>query len=388
MLQPVGAGVSAILALGVLVIALRRDQFSSIASFGAGAGVAALVSVAVGGGTTFAYTTGAEERQHAVRVVRNVVVIPSLVAATSIATVLYDAIGDLNPIGVAAGGLATAASVGAELDSCYLRRNLRTGQLFAADLLNRAVAFTAIALATSFALAMLAGAVARASLLWILTRSDPSRTGRRRISKKALALAYEVKLTGLSIMYSICDRVGALTAPAVAPLPVAAGFVAMLSAQQNISGVLVTGLQTTLAARSQQRMQLLWANRLDAVLVLAGVVTAAGMIAFEEQLGDALGLGGQSDAADYWVAIAILIPASLASRLFEFRFLTTGQTRNALVARTAAVTVAVGAAIAALVNAELSLLAFGLLAAEAASVISSLVLRAAHHPRRRGKRLC
>ena len=386
LLQPAGAAIGAVFAFGVLMVATQEGQFASIASFGAGAGTAALASVAVGGGTTFAYTTGAAPRQRAVRIVRGTIVLPSIVLATALAVLLYAGLGNLDPLGVVAGGLSTCASVGAELDASYLRRHLRTGRLLVADTINRVIAFGLIVFGVPFAFAMLGGAISRMLLLWVFTRADPSRERTLRITRSTLALAYEFKLTSLSVLYSLCDRIGALTAPAASPIPVAGGFVAVLSAQQNASGVLITGLQTTLAARSQQRSQLSWANRLDLLFVAFGVAAAAAMIAWQVPLTEFLGLGTASEPGQYWVAVALLIPASIASRCFEFRFLTTSASGKAVAARAVAASVAIGAAAIAVVGAEIAVLASGLLVAEIASVLVSVGLVLTRYIRmRRGR---
>lgn len=381
LLQPLGAAIGALFAFGVLIIATRQGQFSSIAAFGAGAGVAAIVSVVVGGGTTLAYTTGTIPRQRAVRVVRSVIVLPAVTLAIGIAVVAYSVWGYLDALAVMAGGLSTLASVGAELDASYLRRRLRTGRLFTADVLNRLLAFGLIVLGVPFAFAMLGGALSRALLLRLFTRSDPSRTRELRIDKPALALAYEAKMTSLSVLYSACDRIGALAAPVVMPVSVAGGFVAVLSAQQNVSGVLLTGLQTTLAARSQQRKRLNWANHLDLLFVGGGLMVAAVMIAAQEPLVRFLGLDGASQPGLYWIALALLIPASLTSRLFEFRFLSSTASHKAVAARSIAALVALGAAALVLSGSDPSILSGGLLIAEVASVLTSVTLLAAQHVR-------
>jgi hypothetical protein len=201
-----------------------------------------------------------------------------------------------------------------------------------------------------------------------------------------LRLAYEAKLTSLSVLYAVSDRVGALTAPIISPVPVAGGFVAVLSAQQSASGVLMTGLQTTLAARSQQRSQLGWANRLDLLFVAAGLMAAAAMIVWQEPLVDFLRLDAESELQAYWVPIALLIPASLASRVFEFRCLTTNATKRAVTSRAVATVVVVGASVMALVSLQIGVLAQGLLVAEVASVLTSAVTLVVQNVRTEGGR--
>ncbi len=371
LLEPLGAAIGAILALAVLTAATRQGQFTSIASFGAGAAVAALTSVAVGGGTTLAYTTGSTERQRAVRAIRRAIVLPAILTATAGAMVIYTAFGDLDPLGVLAGGISTSAGVSAELDASFLRRHLKTGQLISVSILNRGIALAAIILGMNFAFAMLAGAVSRALFLSVLTRNDQSRDAGFRINKSIMSLAYEPNLTGLSILYSVCDRVGALVAPATATIPIAGGFVAVLSAQQNASGVLMSGLQTTLAARSQQRSILKWASRLDLVFVLAALAGASLMIAAEERLITILALETSSEPGKYWGALAMLIPASIASRVFDFHFIASGMPRNALASRAVATIVALSAAGVALIGSQIAVLANGLLIAEIASILTS-----------------
>lgn len=383
LLQPLGGVIGALIAFGVLTVATRQGQFASIASFGAGAGVAALASVAVGGGTTIAYTTGTTKRQRAVRVVRNTIVLPAILIATALAVWLYSVLGHLEPLGVLAGGLSTSAGVGAELDSSYLRRHLMTGRLLVVDILNRLIAFGFIVGGIPFAFAMLAGAVARASLLKWLTRTDPSREAGLQISRSVLALAYEPKLTSLSILYSICDRLGALAAPATAPIPVAGGFTAVLSAQQSVSGVLMSGLQTTLATRSQLRSRLSWADHLDLFFVAVALAGAALMIAWREPLIGFLALDTTSNPDAYWNLIALLIPASIASRVLDFRFLTESEPRNAVISRGMATCVAVGFAATAVVNSRIAVLASGLLIAEGTAVLVSFGLMGMKHFRLR-----
>lgn len=383
LLEPLGAAIGAILALAVLTAATRQGQFTSIASFGAGAAVAALTSVAVGGGTTLAYTTGTTERQRAVRAIRRAIVLPAILIATAGAMAIYSALGDLDPLGVLAGGISTSAGVSAELDASFLRRHLKTGQLISISILNRGIALAAILLGMNFAFAMLAGAVSRALLLSVLTRGDQSRDAGFHINRSIMSLAYEPNLTGLSILYSVCDRVGALVAPAAATIPVAGGFVAVLSAQQNASAVLMSGLQTTLAARSQQRSVLKWANRLDLVFVFAALAGASLMIVAQDPLIAILALETSSEPGRYWNALAMLIPASIVSRVFDFHFLASGKARNALVSRAVATIVAVSAAGFALFSSQLAVLASGLLVAEIASILTSLSLVTFSHLRKR-----
>lgn len=373
-LQPLGGAIGAIIGLGVLTVATRQAQFTSIASFGAGAGVAALASVAVGGGTTLAYTTGAIERQRAVRVVRNMIVLPVILIATAVAVAVYSGVGRLDPFGVIAGGLSISANVSAELDSSYLRRRIKTGQLFIVDVLNRGIAFGAIILGVQFAYAMMAGALSRALLLRVLTKADPSRESGYRLSRIVFTLAYEAKLTTLSILYSVCDRVGALAAPAAAPIPIAGGFMAVLSAQQSGSGVLMSGVQATLAARSQLREKLRWADLLDVLFVLAGLAGAVIVIVARNPLIGFLGLEAASDPDEYWIAVALLIPASIASRVIDFRFLAVGETLKAVITRAIASCVAVSAAIAAMATSQIAVLANGLLIAEGTALLTSMGL--------------
>ena len=380
-LQPLGGAIGAIIGLGVLTVATRQAQFTSIASFGAGAGVAALASVAVGGGTTLAYTTGTVERQRAVRVVRNTIVLPVILIATAVAVAVYSGIGRLDALGVFAGGLSTSANVSAELDSSYLRRRIKTGQLFVVDVLNRGVAFGAIILGVPFAHAMLAGAFSRALMLKVLTRSDPSREAGYRLGRSVFALAYEAKLTTLSILYSVSDRVGALAAPAAASIPIAGGFMAVLNAAQSGSGVLMSGVQATLAARSHLRARVRWADFLDVLFVLAGLTGAVIVIVARNPLIDFLGLGTASNPDEYWITVALLIPASIASRVMEFRFLAIGEALKAVIARAMATCVAVSAAIAAMATSEIAVLANGLLIAEGTALLTSIVLVGANYLR-------
>ncbi|GAB2517505.1 hypothetical protein GCM10027064_13970 [Microbacterium petrolearium] len=370
-----GSVIAAVIALGVLVVATNQGQFASITSFAAGAGVAALTSVLVGGGTTFAYMTGGVEQQHAVRVVRALVVLPAVVLASGAAAGLYAGLGALHLLGVLAGGLSTLASVGAELDAAYLRRHLRTWHLLAADIAGRLMSLVIVVGGVDFAYAMAGGAILRAGMLYFAARNDPARPGPKLLHKKVLTLAYETKLTSTSILYSACDRLGSLIGPLVAPIPVAGGFQAVLSSQQNASGALVSGLQTTLAVRAQHRLNLKWASRVDALLLAAALFAAVVMVVWREPLTSFLGLAAMSRPEAYWVALAALIPAAVASRMFEFQFMAAGQTKHAMLSRTAATAVGIVGGIVALANGSIEVLAWGLLGAEVTSVLTSASAR-------------
>lgn len=373
LLQPLGSVVSAVFAFGVLIVATRQGQFLSIASFGAGAAVAALASVAAGGGTTLAYTTGDVNRQHAVRMVRVTIVLPVVGAATVVAAALYSSWGQLDAWAVLAGGGSTLLGVGAELDTAFLRRRLRTGSLLTVDTGNRIVAFTAIALGAPFSIAMLTGALARSLALRLLAGDDPARVGYIRLNRTVLRLAYEAKLTTLSILYSVCDRLGALVAPVVASVQVAGGYVSVLNAQQNASGILMTGLQTTLAARAEQRTRLRWASVLDIVFIGIALVGAGTMILLKQPLVTLLGLASVSGPNSYWTPVALLIPASIAARVLDFRFLLENVSRISVVSRASATAVALGAAGLAIANSKIGMLAWGMLLGEVVGLLTSIV---------------
>lgn len=382
-LQPLGALVGAVFGFGVLVVATRDGQFASIASFGAGAGVAALASVVAGGGTTLRYTTGERVRQSAVRKVRAKIVLPVVAIATLVAVLIYSGPGNLVPAAVAAGGLSTAAGVGAELDAAFLRRRLWTGRLFLGDTVHRGLAFTLVLVGSDFAYAMLLGSVVRALLLRIFAAEDPSRSAGLWLTRTELRHAYETRLTSLSILYSLCDRVGVLASAWVAPVPVAGGFVATVNAQQSWAGVLMTGVQTTLAARSEQRSALRWARWMDLMMVATGAVVAAVMIAWREPLLDFLGLDETTQPEKYWTAVVLLIPAALGSRVLEFHFLSVRNPANAVFVRGIATIVAVASASAAVVRTDISVLANGLLVGECASIVIALVLISFRQPQSR-----
>ncbi len=356
------------------MVATRDGQFLSIASYAAGSGVAALTSVLVGGGTTLAFTTGDLRRQSAVRRVRVAVVLPVIGLATGIGAFAYSNLGVLSVPGVVAGGLATLFAVGAEIDASYMRRVLRTPSLVTIDILHRALAFFTILVGFDYAIAMLLGAIIRSISLRIVTRADPSRSPLKMSVEEIFRLAYDRKLTSLSILYALTDRVSSILAPLVAPVPVAGGYIATVSAQQNASGVIMNGVQTTLASRSQQNRKLVWANKVDMVFVTISFVAGIAIASAKDPLVELLGFDYSTQPEAYWIAVSFLIPASICSRVIDFRMLI-GETPWVPVVSRAVATGVIGVSITfAYSSASVGILATGILLGEISSIVTATCL--------------
>lgn len=372
LLQPAGTAIGAMLALVTLLVATNKGQFTSIASYGAGVAIAAIVAAVVGGGTTLAFTTGNEERQRAVRNVRKSVVVPSIVLSTGGAVVVYSVINDLQPLAVVAGGIATASTVSAELDASYLRRKLRTVGLFSGDLASRATALLLIVIGVEFAYVMLAGSLIRSSMLSVFARRDPTRKFKFRLSKSDMAQAYEVKLTSLSIAYVLADRIGALVVPFTSSPVVAGGYNAVIGIQQNISGVIMSGVQTVLAIRTERGSELRWTLRLEFLFVLLAGTACAVMLMFSDQLMRLLGLSSLNEPHSYWTAIAALIPLALLSRVLDFQFIAKGKAHVAALSRITATAVILLGALIGVLNTDIEIVVWALVIGELASVLTSV----------------
>lgn len=364
LLQPSGAAICAVIALVALILATRQGQLEEIASYAAGAAVASIASVLAGGGTTLAYTTGGDPQRRAVRLVRIRIVLPIVAAAVAAAAFVYGHIGSLDPRSVTFGGASVLISVGAELDASFLRRHIRTTSLLASDLGSRCVILAIVSVQTNFAIAMFAGAVLRSTALRYFANSDHTRREMPRLDRSSLALAYEFKKTGLSILYSLNDRLGVLIVPALATVPVAGGFAATTSAQQSASGTLMTGLQTTLAARSHKRVNLGWANKIDLVLIATAFSFALVAILAQETVWSILALDATSMPVEYWIPSMLMVPASMISRVLEFRLLAQDRSMPSLVSRALATLVTTVCAAWGVAAGSVSLLAWGMVSAE------------------------
>ena len=370
LLQPIGMGIGAAASFLIVVLALRDQQFESLAAYGAGVAVAAMVSALIGGGTTLAFTTGEVDRQRAVRGVRNRLVVPAVAASSVIAAAAYGLTTQLSFWALIAGGAATLANVASELDASYMRRKLRTVGLFFADVLSRFAGLYLVFVGAEYAYAMLACAIIRCTFLFALSCDDPSRKRRKRFTWMEARRAYEVKLTGLSIAYIFCDRVGAAIVPVMAPPPVAGGYVAVVGMQQNISGVLMSGIQTILAVRSEGRIDLKWTGSIEKIIMVLAAVTSAILVVGSDTFMKILGLSVQSVPNHYWNQLVVLLPLALMSRTLDFRAIAAARQYIAVASRIAAtMCVLVGASLSLALH-SVAVLGWSLVVAELVAILT------------------
>lgn len=330
-LSPIGAGVGAVVSLLIVVVATRDGQLASIAGYGAGVSAVVVAAVVIGGGTTLTFVNGDLEMQRAVRAWRIRVIVPILAAVGALTTVVYAVAAGLNPLDVGLGCVAAAVNNLSEIEGGYLKRKLRTPAITVADLVSRLAGLVVVLLGGIFSLAMATLSVLRLGALAIAGRDDPSRARMGSVAfGSTVRRAVRPKVAGLSVQLALLDRLPYVVAP-FATTPLVAGTIAaLLNAQQAVSGVLVSGAQTTMAARAESRTNLSWTGRFEAMTILAACVAGLCGYLLQDVILTLLHLGEDPAIASAWSLLCVTIPVGIGARVLLFRRLAERRDASAL----------------------------------------------------------
>jgi hypothetical protein len=330
--------------------ATRQGELATIAAYSVGVSVVAFAATLLGGGTSLAFLTGDLTTQKAVRNVRIRLVLPGVTIGIIILAVVYGFITPLSTVTVILGGATALFNNLSEIEVGFLKRELRTPPIMAADLAVKPLALVFVLGGGSFAVAMVGAAMIRLLLLFIFSRRDPSRIRPFDVSlRTSIARAYDTSLMSMTFLYVYIDRATFLAAPLVMSVTTNGGFAATLSAEQALSAVLVSGLQTSLAVRSQKSGQPAkrWVIKFEVATIAVAILVAALGVIFREQGLQILNLPQTATALTCWVLIWLTLPFGVASRFLQFQSLAAKTHRRALGALLAcAIVLTIGMAVA------------------------------------------
>lgn len=361
----------------ILVVATRDGQLEGIAAYGAGVSVVSIAGVVIGGGTTLTFVNGDLDTQRSVRQWRIRVIAPLLVVVGLLATAAYGGLTTIAPADVALGSAAAAINNLSEIESGFLKRRLRTPHITSADIVSRALGIAVMVAGGSFAMTMACVAAVRYGILTLFSLDDPSRRVQlTRPLRAHMNRALRPELAGVSVLYAVLDRLPFLVAPIAVPPTSAGSIAALFNAQQAVAGVLVTGAQTTMAARAESSSHVGWANRFEALTIGAGAATGGLGLWQSEVLLKFLHVDAVPGIHLSWAILCITIPIGVAGRVLLFRAIARGAERHAFFGIAAGASAAFIAAIAAvLVQDELPILAAIGLSGELVTFLVLLALR-------------
>lgn len=315
-------GINLILTMLIVLIASRQEQFGAIASYSVGLSTGAIASVAVGGGTTLAFTRGSIVTQSFVRHWRKTVVLPVLFVVAVVATVTYSATTELEPVAILLGASTAIFNNLSEIEAAYLRRKLKTPSMLAADFASKSLGLLIVSFGLSFAWAMATAALLRLVFLFQLAFDDPSRRIKKDLDQKALfRTALKPGLFGTSILFASIDRFIFIIIPFTTDPTTAGQIAVLLSAQQALSGALSNGLMTVMAARSESKRDHTWARKFEAFTVVLSVAFAALGICLSELMFEILNVPYRGEIVLCWNLLCFVVPAAVCCRLVQYRLI-------------------------------------------------------------------
>lgn len=332
-LKPVSAVAGSLLTMVVLVVATRQGQLPDIAGYTAGASMGALVSAVAGSGTSLAYVTGDSVTRRGVRRVRHIIVAPAMVASVGAASLAYGLTTELTLMPILFGGFAVVLNNLAELDSASIERKLQIWRLLIVTVASRSVGLAAVLGGVFFSGAMLLSSVTAYLLLRGLARaytSEEKRSGGTPRLGASLKVAYDPSLVALSVAGIVIMRGPLIVAPFIMPAASAGALSALISAQQSLAAVLISGLYTIMAARAEAGSTQRWMQKMGSVTVCASALLA-GIGAFAAPIVVAiLSLQEVLNAGRWWALLSLAILPYVHNRSIQYRLLGEGRRRNAL----------------------------------------------------------
>ncbi len=331
LLMPTSQVASSVLTMGVLVIATRRAELPEIAAYSAGAGIAALTATAVGGGTTLAFASGGPMVRASVRRVRIVLVVPVVVVAVVASAFVYSGGTSLAFLPVLFGGLTVAGSNLAELESAHLQGLLHTPTIALSLLASRVIGLVLVALGVRFSLVMLVASGLYFCLLALGVRAVGGAERRLGLSfTEAVRFAYRPSLMGIALLDSAINRLPFLVIPLVAIGAGAGAFASLLSAQQSLSAILISGLYTAMTVRSGSALIHPWIAPFEKWTVRLAVVAAVlGVVATPLVL-RVFSLTLVAGAGRWWILFVLALPLYARNRRVQYSYVASGRGREAL----------------------------------------------------------
>jgi hypothetical protein len=380
LLSPLTSIIIALLSLATLSIAIRSGQSPALVAYGVGISIGGILSVLFAAGSTLAFITGNLHAQAAARSLRVRVVIPCSVVATIAAGYIYSALTGVSTLGILLGGAIAILNASSELEVSYLRRKLRTDIILWIEVSSRLIGLLFVLSTIYFPLALTLSAFIRYLLLYFSAADDLSRKMSRSIGLNiAFRDSIRLPLLASSLLYVFLDRISFIVFPLFATETLAGYFVAIMSGQQAIAGALASGLQTTMASRSEGRAQKPeipvenWYLRFELLIVAISVLLTASGLLLYNWLISILGIPVGPDVELIWALVLIAMPFGTAARAVQYTLLSTGGSLKALTSISAGVFALIAVLAIAVFVQEWVLVAVGLIAAEAFALVTGLL---------------
>lgn len=324
--------VGGLLNAGVIALAARRGELAEIAAYTVMMAVLAVVGVAVGGGSAMLYLSGGEADRRAVRSLRWLLVVPSLLLAAVGVVTWYGARGYAVPALAATAAVFVANNV-AELSLAQLHRDQRFHRVAAATLLSKVVALAVFLPGAPVTAALLVGAVVNLAASELLAgahspllagwRERPTVAAARRATRSGRGL-YVYTLAELFALRVPSIGLSLTTSPTVMGHfgTIATAFGALLSVFQ--SGMnMVLSLRARVGAGSGPRADA------EALSLGAGLLGAAGLaVAAPWLTGDVLALG-EPAAAGWLQVLGAALPLILVNRIVATHAIAAGRHADA-----------------------------------------------------------
>lgn len=322
-----------------MILASRRGLFVDIASYSSGAATTAIAAVIFGGGTTLNYITGSDAARAAVARIRLTFVLPSLLAATLLGTLLTALSGHLSLIGVFLGGLFVTFNNLSELASADLQRKLRTKAILAGTILGRALTVLVVALGERFSVGAALGAVVTCLTLFIFAHSDQPQRESRGSFTQDLKGAYTGRTVSLALADAAHMKAPFLAAPMVLREGQAAGqYSTLLSAQQSLVTVVLAPLYSAMANASASGRQV-WARRLEGGALLLAIAGSGLAIVLGPWLMGLLGI--PAGRGSWWTLFMLAIPVTVLNRTRQYQLMAASRVGQASRLMTTTATVCV-----------------------------------------------
>lgn len=324
-LKPVATVTTSAITFFILLWATRQGQFADIAGYTAGSSLGAIVAAVAGSGTSLAFITGDRRSQKAVLNVRYIVVLPSLMLAAAASSLVYGFSTELHLLSVAAGGISVALNNLSELESASLERRVDTPRILAASVISRSLGLVAVILGATFSIAMVACAASMYVALRLLSGGKASLSGEQIGLRESLRVAYDPRLMTVSVLGIMVTRAVPVAIPFFMTATDAGALSALISAQQNITAVLISGLYTIMAARSESGALQSWMGRVATMtLAISMGVAVISAVAAPLVIG-VLKLGSISGAQVWWVLLSLAVFPFTLNRQTQYSLLASGR---------------------------------------------------------------
>lgn len=329
-LKPISSMATSLLTVLILVEATRRGQLPDIAAYTAGASIGAIVAAIAGSGTSLAYVTGDSFAQSGVRRVRHLLVAPAMFVSVLGASFLYETSTELDLIPILIGGLSVVLNNLSELDAASLERRLETPKLLLSSVVSRTIGLLSLIAGAEFSVAMLTSSLAAFFILRIFARAYTVTTERVPGLFESVKQAYAPSLMGLSVLGIVVNRAALVVAPFVMSAGHAGALSALISGQQSMTAVLISGLYTVMAARSEVGAIQGWMRKVASRTLFVAGASAILAAASAPLVVIILHLEGIPGASAWWIFLGLAIFPYVYNRKIEYAFLGDGKRWRAL----------------------------------------------------------